>query len=108
MGALETEIERQRQTERERERDRDRDKEREREREREITRKERHNCVSLTQVGPMGGIPPLDISGCLTTLVSLRHVIWISHSSASFGEAIRHKIYDIQCLFFRKLGFENA
>ena len=66
------------------------------------------NPTSLTQIGPRGGIPPLDISGCLTTLVSLRHVIWISHSSASFGEAIRHKIYGIQGLFFRKLGFENA
>ena len=66
-------------------------------------------CVFLlTQIGPRGGIPPLDISGCLTTLVSLRHVIWISHSSVSFGEAIRHKIYGIQGLFFRKLGFENA
>ena len=66
------------------------------------------NYMTLTQIGPRGGIPPLDISGRLTTLVSLRHVIWISHSSASFGEAIRHKIYGIQGLFFRKLGFENA
>ena len=64
--------------------------------------------LRLTQIGPRGGVPPLDISGCLTTLVSLRHVIWISHSSASFGEAIRHKIYGIQGLFFRKLGLENA
>ena len=62
----------------------------------------------LTQIGPRGGIPPLDISGCLTTLVPLRHVIRISHSSASFGKAIRHKIYGIQGLFFQKLGFENA
>ena len=36
------------------------------------------------------------------------HVILISHSSASFGEAIKHKIYGIQGLFFQKLGFENA
>ena len=62
----------------------------------------------LTQIGPRGGIPPLDISGCLSTLVSLRHVIWISHSNASFGKAIRHKIYGIQRSFFQKLGFENA
>ena len=62
----------------------------------------------LTQIGPRGSILPLEISGCLTTLVSLRHVIWISNHSASFGEAIRQKIYAIQCLFFRKLVFENA
>ena len=68
----------------------------------------RENIIPLTQIGPRGGIPPLDISGCLSTLVSLRHVIWISHSNASFGEAIRHKIYDIQGLFFRKLGFESV
>ena len=62
----------------------------------------------LTQIGPRGSILPLEISGCLTTLVSLRHVIWISNHSARFGEAIRQKIYAIQCLFFRKLVFENA
>ena len=45
----------------------------------------------LTQIGPRGSILPLEISGCLTTLVSLKHVIWISNHSASFGEAIRQK-----------------
>ena len=62
---------------------------------------------SLTQTGPRGSILSLEISGCLTTLVPLRHVIWISNHSASFGQAIRQKIYAIQCLFFRKLVFEN-
>ena len=70
---------------------------------------EYENRISiLTQIGPRGSILPLEISGCFTTLVSLKHVIWISNHSASFGEAIRQKIYAIQCLFFRKLLFENA
>ena len=36
-------------------------------------------------------------------MVSLGHVIWNSQHRIRLGEAIRHKIYGIQCLYFRKL-----
>ena len=54
-----------------------------------------------------GNILPLDIRGYSGTMVSLRHLIWTSQRRTRIGERIRHKIYSIQCLYFRKLILNN-